>query len=69
MKIPETAIIPETKLTRYLLVFKARNDKYQYLSQAGFTLDNWQSLKKAIQEIIKKNEAIEDRKDQYGTYY
>jgi hypothetical protein len=49
MKIPVDAIIPESKLTKYLLVFKSRNDKSQYLAQAGFTLSNWQTLKIAIQ--------------------
>ncbi|WP_069791049.1 DUF6883 domain-containing protein (plasmid) [Cyanobacterium sp. IPPAS B-1200] len=69
MKIPENAIIPEAKITKYLLIFKPRNDKSKYLAQAGFSLDNWQLLKLAIQEIIKDNEAKEDITDQYGTYY
>lgn len=69
MKIPENAIIPEAKITKYLLIFKPRNDKSKYLAQAGFSLDNWQLLKLAIQEIIKENEAKEDITDQYGTYY
>jgi hypothetical protein len=69
MKIPPDAIIPEQKLTKYLLVFKLRNDKSKYLDQAGFNLNNWQQLKIAIQKIIQENEAIEDFTDQYGTYY
>jgi hypothetical protein len=69
MHIPEKAIIPEAKLTKYLLVFKTRNDKSQYLLQGGFKIDNWQELKLAIQMSIKENEAIEDITDQYGTYY
>ncbi len=39
MKIPSDAIIPDEKLTRYLLVPKARNDKSKFLAQAGFTSD------------------------------
>ena len=38
MKIPNDAIIPDEKLTRHLLVYKARNDKSKFLAQAGFTL-------------------------------
>jgi hypothetical protein len=38
MKIPADAIIVESKLTKYLLVFKPRNDKSQFLAQAGFFL-------------------------------
>ncbi len=69
MYIPEKAIIPEAKLTKYLLVFKTRNDKSQYLLQGGFHIDNWQELKLAIKKIIRDNKAIEDTTDQYGTYY
>lgn len=69
MKIPVDAIIPEPKLTRYLLVFKPRNDKSQFLAQAGFTLDNWQALKTAIQQLNQSVEAVADRTDEYGTFY
>ena len=69
MKIPDDAIIPEPKLTRYLLVFKPRNDKSQFLAQAGFSLNNWQTLKTAIQQLNQSVEAEEDRTDEYGTFY
>ncbi len=69
MKIPDDAIIPEPKLTKYLLVFKPRNDKSQFLAQAGFTLDNWQTLKIAIQQLNQSVEAVADRTDEYGTFY
>jgi len=69
MKIPAYAIIPDQKITQYLLVFKQRNDKSKYLNQAGFRLENWEQLKTAIQIIIQENEAIEDITDEYGTYY
>ena len=69
MKIPVDAIIPEPKLTKYLLVFKSRNDKSQFLAQAGFTLENWQTLKIAIKQLNKSVEAVQDRTDEYGTFY
>lgn len=69
MKIPEDATIPESKFTKYLLVFKQRNDKSKYLAQGGFFLENWQALDAAIQALVKINEAIEKTTDQYGTYY
>ena len=69
MKIPVDAIIPEPKLTKYLLVFKPRNDKSQFLAQAGFTLDNWLALKTAIQQLNQSVEAQADRTDEYGTFY
>jgi hypothetical protein len=64
MKIPSDAIIQEQKLTKYLLVFKPRNDKSNYLAQAGFNLNNWQELKIAIRKVTQENEAIEDLTDQ-----
>ena len=69
MKIPFDAIIPEPKLTKYLLVFKPRNDKSKFLAQAGFTLENWQALKTAIENLIQSVEAVEDDQNEYGTFY
>ncbi len=69
MKIPEDAIIPDGKITRYLLVQKARNDKSQFLAQAGFTSDDPEALKVAIQALVRAGEAVEDRRDEYGIFY
>ena len=69
MKIPVDAIIPEPKLTKYLLVLKPRNDKSQFLAQAGFTLENWQTLKTAIKQLNQSVEAVQDRSSEYGTFY
>ncbi len=69
MKIPFDAIIPEPKLTKYLLVFKPRNDKSKFLAQAGFTNKNWQALKTAIENLIESVEAVEDERNEYGTFY
>jgi hypothetical protein len=40
MKIPADATIPDSKLTRYLLVSREQDDKSKFLAQAGFTLTN-----------------------------
>ncbi len=69
MKIPADAIIIESKLTKYLLVFKPRNDKSQFLAQAGFFLDNWQALEIAIRQLNLASEAQSGRTDEYGTFY
>ncbi|MGL6338048.1 MAG: DUF6883 domain-containing protein [Waterburya sp.] len=69
MKIPTDAIIAESKLTKYLLVFKPRNDKSQFLAQAGFSLDNWQALEIAIRQLNLTVEAFRDRTNEYGTFY
>jgi hypothetical protein len=49
VRIPEDLIIPDAKITDYLLVPKPRNDKSKFLAQAGFTQENSEALKLAIQ--------------------
>ena len=48
MKIPGNLIIPEEKLTRYLLVPRIKDDKSKFLAQAGFTQNNPEDLLTAI---------------------
>jgi hypothetical protein len=69
VKIPADAIIPDHKLTRYLLVYKSRSDKSKFLAQAGFTLKNPEDLYAALRTLVETSEAVEDRIDEYGTYY
>ena len=69
MKIPVNAIIPEAKLTKYLLEYKLRNDKSRFLARAGFTIENWQLLKLAIQQLSQSVDAVPDRTNKYGTFY
>lgn len=69
MRIPDDAIIPEDKLTRYLLVHKARNDKSKFLAQAGFTLQNPETLLAAIRSLVALVAAVEDESNEYGTFY
>ena len=44
MRIPSDASIPREKLTHYLLVHRAKNDKSQFLARAGFTQANPDAL-------------------------
>ena len=37
MKLPQPVIIPDEKLTKYLLVYREESDKSKFLLQAGFT--------------------------------
>ena len=62
-------IIPDDKLTRYLLVYKARNDKSKFLAQAGFTQENPEALRAAIRVVVESSEAVEDKTNEYGTFY
>jgi hypothetical protein len=69
VRIPEDLIIPDTKITQYLLVPKARNDKSRFLAQAGFTQENPEALRLAIQMQAMDKEAIEEKSNEYGTFY
>lgn len=69
MKIPDNAVIPEEKLTRYLLVPRLKDDKSKYLAQAGFTQANPDDLLTAIRQLIVNNEAIKDNVNEYGVFY
>ncbi|PZV15817.1 MAG: hypothetical protein DCF22_06445 [Leptolyngbya sp.] len=69
MKIPSDADIPDQKLTSYLLIYKPRNDKSKFLAAAGFTEQNPDALKVAIQQLIDSAKAIEDGINEYGTFY
>jgi hypothetical protein len=69
LKIPQDLIVPDAKITQYLLVPKARNDKSRFLAQAGFTQENPEALKLAIQSQAMDKEAIEEKSNEYGTFY
>jgi hypothetical protein len=69
MRIPEDLIIPDTKITQYLLVLKTRNDKSIFLAQAGFTQENPEALKLAIQRQAVDQEALEEKSNEYGIFY
>ncbi|MEB3215401.1 MAG: hypothetical protein VKN72_03940 [Nostocales cyanobacterium 94392] len=69
MKVPDSAVIPEEKLTRYLLVPRIKDDKSKFLAQAGFTKENPNDLLNAIQQLILTSEAVEDNINEYGVFY
>jgi len=69
VRIPPDAVIPDDKLTRYLLVYKAKNDKSRFLARAGFTQENPEALRAAIQLLAESVEAVEDRINEYGNFY
>ena len=69
MKIPPAAIIPPEKLARYLLVPRPKNDKSRFLARAGFTLTNPGALEAAIRLLIADNEAVFERRNEYGAFY
>ncbi len=69
MQLPSDSIIPEDKITRYLLVPRIKDDKSKFLAQAGFTQENSEELLLAIRQLAATNEAIEDNTNEYGIFY
>jgi hypothetical protein len=69
MKLQGNIIIPEAKLTQYLLINREYDDKSKFLAQAGFTQNNPIYLKQSILTLIKTHDAIQDRQNKYGTFY
>lgn len=69
MKLPDNVIIPDEKITQYLLIFKEQDDKSKFLAKGGFNQNNPKQLKLAIYQLIRNSEAIEDLTNEYGTFY
>jgi hypothetical protein len=68
LRIPTDAVIPEHKLTRYLLVPRPWDDKAKFLEQGGFSLSNWPDLLRALREFVAAHEAVEDSENEYGVF-
>lgn len=69
MRIPDNAVIVRAKITEYLLVYRRKSDKSQFLAQAGFRRDDPDELMKAFRRLIAEYDAIEDRRNEYGIFY
>jgi hypothetical protein len=69
VKIPGDAVIPQEKLTRYLLVPRSKDDKSKFLAQAGFTQENPDDLLNAILQLVLTSDAVEDNINEYGVFY
>jgi len=66
MKLPSDVVIAEEKLTNYLLVWKARNDKSGYLAQAGYELAYWETLEADLRQLAQTAEAEADGHNAFG---
>lgn len=69
MKLSEDALIAYEKLTQYLLTPRKRNDKSQWLAQAGYTLENWSLLEDDLRTQILSLDATPIENTQYGQLY
>ncbi|MDQ1330205.1 MAG: hypothetical protein QG578_468 [Thermodesulfobacteriota bacterium] len=69
MKLPENTLIAQEKLTKYLLVLRKRNNKSNWLAEAGYILDNWKLLESDLREQILTIDAVPTEKTDYGQMY
>lgn len=69
MKLPDDSQIAYEKLIQYLLALRKRNDKSQWLAQAGYSLENWQVLENDLRNQILSVDATLIEKTEYGRMY
>ena len=67
--LEQNVIIPESKLTKYLLIKLSKDDKSQFLAKAGYHLDNWQKLEEDLRTQILILPATPTMKTQFGQKY
>ncbi len=68
MKLSADAEISEEKVKNYLLVWRSRSDKSQWLASAGYTLANWRQLQSDIRNLLV-NDATFVRENPWGRLY
>jgi len=68
MKIPNDAVIPVEKLTKYLLVPRPWDDKSRFLAQAAFDQSNPDALMAAIRALAIGAEGSEDGSNEHGAF-
>ena len=72
MKLPnaERAVVPKTKITRYLLdPFGKGRDKAEFFTANGFSLAGWETLRDALLRHAAAYEAVEEVLTETGTIY
>ena len=63
------AVISDPKIKEYLLVWQPKDDKSKFLSQVGYTLNNWQQLKSDLRVQILPLKATPTQQTRYGQKY
>jgi hypothetical protein len=63
-------MIAPAKLNRYLLVWRAADDKSKFLALAGYRLERWQQLEADLRSQILPLEAVlTDEPNRFGAVY
>ncbi|MGV0028854.1 DUF6883 domain-containing protein [Phormidesmis priestleyi] len=70
IKLSGDAIIATAKLTKYLLVWRATDDKSKFLDQAGYGQENWQQLEADLRSQILPLDATPSKElNRFGDVY
>jgi len=73
MKLPnaQSAIVPERKVTHYLLnpAHPAGGSKAMFFMRFGFTVANWQQLAEALLRQARENEVVAAEPTAHGIRY
>ncbi len=69
MKLPDDVVIPTEKLTEYLLAWRARNDKSDFLARVGYTAANWRLLENDIRKLARTSDAESDGVNDFGEFF
>ena len=69
MKLPLDALIARDKLVRYLLQWRAENDKSLYLARAGYTIASADRLAQDIREQLSPLDSEFLEATDYGPKY
>src|SRR5688572_27124372 len=69
MTLPPNAVIAHAKLKKYLLEWRAENDKSRFLAQGGYTAANADELLDDIRRQLLPLEAEFEEKTEYGDKY
>ena len=66
MRLEPPLQIAQRKLTHYLLVFRDKDDKSNYLALAGYTPENWLILEQDLLSLAQSDDAVFEGEDAYG---
>jgi hypothetical protein len=69
VRLPDTVVISRDKLLRNLLLSREENDKSKFLSLAGYTLANVETLEKDLRALSKTQEINASQNSEYGIKY
>ncbi len=73
MRLPKAgrAVVPEAKITHYLLSFshRAGRGKAGFFTRFGFSLDAWETLAKALRQHAATHEVTNAEDTAFGTRY